>query len=125
MARSGLTTERLWEERLRRFELGGCSIATFCRREGVSREAFDFWQSKLGSDDEPTPLERPARRRERHLEAEQSFLPVQIVGVAMIEIYLPNGVRLAVPSSDRVSLETAIAVVGRLPCASGEEVEPC
>lgn len=29
MARSGLTTERLWEERLRRFDLGGCSVAAF------------------------------------------------------------------------------------------------
>lgn len=125
MARSGLTTERLWEERLRRFELGGCSVAAFCRREGVSREAFDFWRSRVGIGRDSTPPERHARRRERHIETEQSFLPVEIVGAATIEIYLPNGVRLAVPASDRASLEAAIAAVGRLPTATSEEVEPC
>lgn len=125
MARSGLTTERLWEERLRRFELGGSSVAAFCRQEGVSREAFDFWRSRLGVVHESTPLKRPARRRERNLQAEQSFLPVEIVGAATIEIYLPNGVRVVVPASDGALLETAIAAVGRLPRSSGEEVTSC
>lgn len=125
MARSGLTTERLWEERLRRFELGGLSIAAFCRREGVSREAFDFWRSRVGIGRNSTPPARPARRRERNSEPRQSFVPVEIVGAATIEIYLPNGVRLTVPASDRASLETAIAAVGRLPTATSEEAETC
>ena len=125
MARSGLTTEQLWEERLRRFDLGGSSVAAFCRREGVSREAFDFWRSRLGIGHEPAGHERPARRRERSSQAEQSFLPVEIVGAATIEIYLPNGVRVLVPAGDRASLEAAVVAAGRLPAATREEVEPC
>lgn len=125
MARSGLTTERLWEERLRRFELGGSGVAAFCRREGVSREAFDFWRSRLRIGHEPTRQERPARRGERNSLAKQSFLPVEIVGAATIEIYLPNGVRLVVPAGDRAALEAAVVAAGRLPGSNAEEVEPC
>jgi len=125
MARSGLTTERLWEERLRRFELGDGSVAAFCRREGVSRKAFDFWRTRLGSGHGPTPRKRPARRRVRNSVAERSFLPVEILGAATIDIYLPNGVRLAVPGSDRAALEAAVAAAGRLPAATSGEVEPC
>jgi hypothetical protein len=125
MARSGLTTERLWEERLRRFELSGSSVAAFCRREGVSREAFDFWRSRLGVDRASTPLKQPARRQRTNRQAAQGFLPVDIVGAATMEICLPNGVRLLVPASDRAVLETAIAAVGRLPAARSKEVEPC
>lgn len=125
MARSGVTTERLWEERLQRFELGGSSVAAFCRREGVSREAFDFWRSRLGISHEPTPRKRPAPRQKRNSQAEQSFLPVEIVGAATIEIYLPNGVRVVVPAGDRASLEAAVVATGRLPATTGEEVEPC
>jgi hypothetical protein len=125
MARADVATERLWEDRLRRFELGDSSVAAFCRREGVSREAFDFWRARLGSGRGTTPPKRAARWRERISVAERSFLPVEIVGAATIEMYLPNGVRLAVPTTDRAALQAAIAAAGRLPAATSEEVEPC
>jgi hypothetical protein len=125
MAGSGLTTERLGEDRLRRFELCGSSVAAFCRREGVSREAFDFWRSRLVVGHESTPPKRPAPRRKRNSRAEQSFLPVEIVGAATIEIYLPNGVRVIVPAGNRAALEAAVVAAGRLPAATSAEVELC
>ena len=40
---------QLWRERLERQAQAKCSVAEFCRREGVSQPAFYHWRKRLQS----------------------------------------------------------------------------
>ena len=117
MARSA-DLARLWQQRLQRFEQGRLTVAAFCQAEEVSPAAFYHWRRILRRGPAPTPV-RPAATRGH------TFVPVEVVAAATIEVYLPNGVRLAVSAADRAALEAVVAAVSRLPGAAGEEVETC
>jgi hypothetical protein len=115
MARMADWSKRqVWQQRLRRFEQGDLTVAAFCQAEGVSVASFQYWRRILGHRAVARRQPRPTRI------SRQAFLPVKIVGAATIEIHLPNGVRLMVPAGDVVTLEAAVAAVGRLPTVDGE-----
>lgn len=126
MARSADSVKRqIWRERLQRFERGRSTIAGFCQAEGVSAAAFYQWRRILGRFARSSATRAPVLPvRQPTALARQTFLPVDVVGAATVDIHLPNGVRLAVPAGDRAALENAILAVARLP-GNGEEVEPC
>jgi hypothetical protein len=119
MARAEVWSRRqLWQQRLQRFEQCELTVAAFCQVEGVSVASFQQWRRILGR--------RPTARRQARPPAirRQTFVPVQIVGAASIDIHLPNGARITVPAGDLATLEAAVAAVGRLPAINGE-AEPC
>lgn len=121
MARSADSVKRqVWRERLQRFERGRSTVAAFCQAEGVSVPSFYLWRRTLGR----TAREPAMPRRQSFALARQSFVPVDVVGPAAIDIHLPNGARLTVPAGDLTALEAVVATVARLPRA-GQEVEPC
>jgi transposase-like protein len=126
MARSvDFVKRRIWRERLQRFEQSRSTIAAFCRAEGVSAASFYQWRRLLGRPAQISATRAPGLAvRQPLAPARQTFLPVDVVGAATIDIHLPNGVRLAVPAGDRTALENAILAAARLP-RKGEEVEPC
>jgi putative transposase len=117
MARAADWSKRqIWQQRLQRFEHCDLTVAAFCQTEGVSVASFQQWRRVLGH--------RPAVRRyarQTAAKSRQTFLPVEIVGAATIEIHLPNGARLTVPAGDVAALEAAVAAVGRLPAVNGEQ----
>ena len=121
MARSADSVKRqVWRERLQRFERSRATVAAFCQAEGVSIPSFYQWRRTLGraARDSAIPTLQPIAV------ARQSFIPVDVVAPATIDIHLPNGARLAVPAGDLPALKAAVTAVGRLPRA-GQEVEPC
>jgi transposase-like protein len=126
MTRSADSVKRqIWRERLQRFERGRSTIAAFCQAEGVSAAAFYQWRRILGRPAGSSATRAPGLAvRQPTTLGRQTFLPVDVVGAATIDIHLPNGVRLALPAGDRAALENAILAVARLP-GNGEEVEPC
>lgn len=77
-----------WADRLRRFSRSKSSVAEFCRREQVSVPSYYHWRRKLA---EATP-EADSRRRPA------AFLPVQVAGLAEMQVSFPNGVRLMLPA---------------------------
>jgi hypothetical protein len=108
MARGSNAAKRLaWQERLRRFVSGGqVSVAQFCQQEQVSVPAFYAWRKKLAQPNETrqqadaspgvaSSIARPARA--------QAFVPVRVTGSSTateaLEIRLPNGAELRLPSS--------------------------
>lgn len=117
---------RLWQQRLRRFEQGRLTVASFCQAEGVSVPSFYYWRRML----EPTVNDANLRPRARPAFASspavgrQTFVPVELVQASAIEIHFPNGARLTVPAGDRATLDAVVAAIGRLPPA-GEEGESC
>jgi transposase-like protein len=126
MARSVDSQKReSWRERLRRFERSRSSVAGFCQAEGVSAASFYQWRRVLGRPASSLVTPAPTLAlREPTTVARQTFLPVEVVAAASIDIHLANGVRLTVPAGDRAALEDAILTVARLPRYRGE-VEPC
>lgn len=127
MARSAdFVKRRIWRERLQRFEQSRSTIAAFCQAEGVSAASFYHWRRILGRYARSSATDAADRSiRQPTALAKQTFFPVEVIGAATIEIYLPNGVRLAVPAGDRAALQAAVTAVSRLPREDEEEVEAC
>lgn len=118
---------QVWRQRLRRFDQGNLTVAAFCRQEGVSVPSFYHWRKRLGSADRlATASAYPSRGFARPPSVNrETFVPVEIVSVATIEMHLANGVRLAIPASDLAALEAAVTAAGRLPPTATLEGESC
>lgn len=114
-------TRRLWQQRFERFERGRLAIAAFCRAEGVSPASFYQWRKKLRR----VVARSAAPAAGGSAAGRQAFVPVEVLAASTVEVHLSNGVRLAMPATDRAAIEAVIAAVGRLPRAASEEVEPC
>lgn len=66
------------------------SVVEFCRHKKLSEKSFYLWRRKLRGE------------RSRTKETSESFLPVSIVGTTSIEISLPCGATLRLPSDEAV-----------------------
>lgn len=83
----------VWQTRLREFDRGNFTVVEFCRQAGVSVPSFYLWRRKL----------KPA--------VAASFLPVEITSGGQVEVLLPGGVRVLVPSHDQQALRTVISTL--------------
>jgi hypothetical protein len=114
---------RLWQERLARFARSGKKVAAFCSAEHVSVPTFYQWKRKLAAES--------AKCRSRRAGASlsvnraEAFLPVRIEGATLVEMELPNGTRVRVPSGDLAVLGAAIAAAGRIPAQVEAETPRC
>ena len=93
-----------WKLRLREFDCGNFTVAEFCRRAGVSVAAFYQWRQKL------KPAVAAAASRARGMQG-LNFLPVEITGGGQVEVLLPSGVRVPVPSHDQPAIRTVMAAL--------------
>jgi hypothetical protein len=91
---------REWQRRMARFREAQQSVAEFCRQEGVSAPSFYQWRKRLA-------------RRPRPAEEAAGFLPVQVVGSAVIAVQLPGGTQLHIPTSERGTLRLVIDRLAR------------
>lgn len=119
---------REWSERLRRFKRCDLTVAAFCETEGVSTPSFYQWRRRLDS----LAMEAaPAATRITR----QAFVPLRIAtpapAGAPVEIHLPNGARVSLPSNDPQGIAAAIAAaaqapaVERLDAARGGREQAC
>ena len=107
-----------WRRRLERFQKGGLTVAKFCRLEGVSVPSFYQWRKRLaaaGNERRKTTGGSPDAAAVR----EAGFVPVRVFANPVVELRLPNGVRVQVPVGDRETLRIVIDAAGRLP--NGDE----
>jgi hypothetical protein len=111
-----------WQRRLARYERGSHSVAAFCIAEGVSVPCFYQWKRKLAAESAKLATLRPGEALHT---AGPTFLPVRIESAAVIEIELPNGVRVRVPSSDAAAISAVINAAGRVPAAGSAEAPSC
>jgi len=113
---------RVWRGRLARYERSGQTVAAFCAGEQVAVPTFYQWKRKLRAS--VTERDDPADRASPAWDG-PTFVPVRIEGSAVVEIELPNGARVRVPSGDVVALSAAIAAAGRLSPHAEEETTRC
>jgi len=111
----------VWQERLARFERGNLTVSKFCRREGVSTASFYQWRKRLEQRDrEPGRVEQ-AGRGAAGADMPGRFLPVNVAGLNVVEIELPDHIKIRVPATNAEVLRTAI-LTGHEAC---REVAPC
>jgi|SRR6187397_1541329 hypothetical protein len=102
-----LARREVWRRRLREFDRGAATVTDFCRRAGVSVASFYQWRRKLAAvaSPEATTPGVPATA--------MSFLPVEITPPSRntIEVLLPNGTRVLVPSGEREAIRAVVEAV--------------
>jgi transposase-like protein len=96
MPRQGRDPQRetFWREVVAGHRKSGLSVRAFCRQRGLSEPNFYAWRRTLDERDRTTRVQ-PAK-----------FVPVEVVSEPMVEVVLPRGVVVRLPSS---SEPTAIA----------------
>ena len=116
--------ERSWRRTLRDWRRSGLSVREFCDWQALSEASFYAWRRELTVRDREAALRRERRVNGPATNVPQ-FLPVQIVADAApdsgasrcLEVQLPTGVRLRVPSGfDRQTLADVLAVLETRPC---------
>ena len=124
-----------WRERWERFAESGVTVTEFCRREGVSTAAFSQWRKRLTREDasegkrtadSPAAPRGPAARGLPDRAA--GFVELTMPSLAVVELELPNGVRVRVPAEREAALGVAIRAAGGLPSPPGvpdKESEAC
>lgn len=91
-----------WQQRLRRFEKSGLTIARFCARERVSVPTFGYWRRKCAGG-AASPRAAPA-----------AFKSVEVIGGRAVTLRFPAGAVLDIPEDRpdlvRVAIEAVIGV---------------
>jgi transposase-like protein len=105
----------LWGRRLREFDRGHATVSEFCRRLGVSVATFYQWQRKLssaanGAARTSTAVTMPAAKPGQAT-GPIHFLPVEITAASQVEVSLPGGARLSIPSREHDALRTVVAAL--------------
>lgn len=94
----------VWRERLRRQAGTECSIAEFCRQEGVSAPSFYQWRRRLGK--KPAPSGSKSKQSSR---VSSAFQQVLLTGGAVVSVELAGGARIELPA-EQVALVRAVVV---------------
>jgi hypothetical protein len=118
-----LRTQRaeLWRERLARQAAGPCSVAEFCRREGVSQPSFYQWRKRL-STLSTSRSGQPAKSSGPQA-ADVQFVSVELpasLSSAGIQIDLPNGAVVRLPGHATAEI-VAAAVQAASASRAGQE----
>ena len=95
-----------WQQRLRRFEKSGLTVAQFCARERVSVPTFWYWRRKCAGVD-ASPLVTPA-----------AFKSVEVMGGRAVTLRFPAGAVLDIPEDRPDLVRVAIEAVAGIaqPC---------
>jgi hypothetical protein len=96
-------TRSRWRKLIEEQRGSGLSIAEFCRRQDVCQASFFGWRKKL---------------RESSPEIE-AFVPLSVIGGGGVEVELPGGAVVRLPSGDERSLKQVMLLL----MAGGESEE--
>jgi hypothetical protein len=108
-----------WRRRWERYEGSSVTVAEFCRREGVSEATFYQWRKRLAPGISvalaATGGAAGARGRTTVPHSGQAaFVALALAPAAVVEMELPNGVRVRVPADREQALRVAIRAAGEL-----------
>ncbi|HEY4340274.1 MAG TPA: hypothetical protein VGM97_10050 [Steroidobacteraceae bacterium] len=112
--------ERFWRRTLQEWRRSGLSVREFCDWQSLSEASLYAWRRELAKrDGEAVPRGAPPARNRST--ARSPFVPVHVVADAasdsrasdLLELHLPTGVRLRVPSGfDRQTLTDVLNALG-------------
>lgn len=94
-----------WRRRLERFERSSLTVLEFCDREAVSMASYYYWRRQLQASSQTSAVELATSRPSLG----DLFVPLQVTSsparsldpsADRIEVLLPNGVQLSLPTHD-------------------------
>ena len=108
-----------WRDRIIRWRRSGLSITEFCHREQISQPSFFGWRKRLSP-------QRAVTRRRRPPHVDRDVQPPHFVQLPSpdwattsgVQIALPGGVVVTMPSQASVELVTAVLRTAMLAPAS-------
>ena len=108
-----------WRRRSERSAGSSVTVAEFCGREGVSEATFYQWRKRLAPGISvaraATGGAAGARGRTTVPHCGQAaFVELALAPAAVVEMELPNGVRVRVPADREQALRVAIRAAGEL-----------
>ncbi|MEY3204171.1 MAG: hypothetical protein RLZZ21_502 [Planctomycetota bacterium] len=92
-----------WQQRLRRFEKSGLTVARFCARERVAVPTFWYWRRKR-----VRPVTAPKT-------VAATFAPVEVIGGRTVTVRFPAGAVLELPEDRPDLVRTAVAALAGAP----------
>jgi transposase-like protein len=110
----------VWRKRWERFESSSLTVAEFCRREGVSQPTVDPWRKRLrrerGQAGAVGTQEAgvSARSGVDASGGQAAFVELALACPGVVELELPNGVRVRVPANREAALVVAIRAASKL-----------
>jgi len=126
MVRTDMGKQVAWGQRFQRFDQWTGTVAQFCAKERVSVASFYHWRRKLArtgaqksrADLPLAPVAgsrsdaRGQRGRKRSAKnsprTDAGFVPVQVVGSAVVEVFLVEGSRLSIPVDATSALQAVV-----------------
>lgn len=114
-----LRKERLWRERLARWQRSGLTGRDFCRREHLSEPSFYSWKRIIAQRDREaaTPQSLRKRRRPTVTSASTPFVPVRVIPDAVLEVVLRCGQTVRVAAGfDAAHLRAVVAALEGASC---------
>jgi len=120
----------VWERRLQRFERWTGTVKQFCAEERVSVASLYQWRRKLLNNSSPgdSRNQRGRQRKARNVpQAGAAFVPVQVVGSAVVEVFLVEGARMSIPVDATDALSTVVRALSAEGTAASEDsgARPC
>jgi transposase-like protein len=116
-----------WRRRMERFEASSATVTEFCRREEVSAAAFYQWRRRLSQEHAPAMAEecgktaRPlAPQRQGAYGRSTGFVELTLPAAAVVEVELPNGVRVRVSADQEAALSAIIRAAGEIVAGHGD-----
>ena len=117
-----LHKERLWRQRLARWQRSGLTGRDFCRREHLSEPSFYGWKREIARRDREsstvTGQARSRRPRRTRQVAPNDFVPVTVIAAAApLEVVLRSGQTVRVHIGfDAAHLRAVVAALEARPC---------
>jgi transposase-like protein len=107
---------------MERFEASSATVTEFCDREEVSAAAFYRWRRRLArkalaAAEKSGEVESPLATQGRVARAygrSAGFVELTLPAVAVVEVDLPNGVRVRVPADQEAALGAVIRAAGEV-----------
>lgn len=127
--------ERLWRERVAKWQSSGLTIRQFCSRHGLAESAFQHWRRELWERDGASGRKTASSTQSCSLSRRPTFVPVAILPNpesasvptmpgGTIEIRCPSGHVVVAPADDAAMLRRLFAALAQ-PLPPGEEVSRC
>jgi hypothetical protein len=114
--------ERLWRQRLARWQRSGLTGRDFCRREHLAEPSFYNWKREIARRDRELAAATPPIRKQRQPRTTQAgrttFVPVTVVGATtVLEVVVRSGqtVRVGV-GFDAAHLRAVVTALEAPPC---------
>jgi transposase len=96
-----------WRQALADWKSSGESIQAYCRARGFSAGNYYTWRRRLAQRDGVQPTSVPPT----------SFVPLRVMAEAVLEVVLPTGVMVRVPTgADAAAVAKLVAALGNSSC---------